>query len=146
MRPIASYSLWLGHVDDAVNLEGLDKLRILAVVDLARNELPVILPRELTYCRFPLVDGSGNPPWLLRAAVDTVAGLVRQEVSTLVYCSAGLSRSPCIGAAALAKVRKCSLRDALALVLESRRSDVSPGLFLDLQAALDDESESGRRE
>jgi hypothetical protein len=47
------------------------------------------LTRELVYCRFPLVDGAGNPPWLLRAAVETVAGFVRAGVPTLVFCGPG---------------------------------------------------------
>ena len=40
------------------------------------NEPLPSLPRELAYCRFPLIDGPGNPSWLVRAAVETVAYLV----------------------------------------------------------------------
>jgi protein-tyrosine phosphatase len=142
MRRIAGYSLWLGHVDDAVDVTGLHANGISAVVDLAGNELPIVLPREVTYCRFPLIDGPGNPIWLLRAAIDTVAHLARNGVATLVYCSAGLSRSPCIAAAALAQIRHCTVAEALPLVIESRRCDVSPGLLSDMQRALTIDSHS----
>jgi len=145
MRRIAGYSLWVGHLGDARDRERLEATGIVAVVDLALNVTPVTLPRELTHCRFPLIDGPGNPPWLLRAAVETVAGLLRGNVSTLVYCGAGMSRSPCIAGAAIARVRCCSLAEGLALVLESGRSDVSPGLWIDVQAMCDEESGTARR-
>jgi len=134
MRRIAGYSLWLGHAGDARDRERLQATGILAVVDLALNESPVALPRELTYCRFPLIDGPGNPPWLLRTAVDTVACFVGGDVPTLVYCGAGMSRSPCVAGAAIARARRCSAAEGLARVLESGRSDVSPGLWSDVQA------------
>ncbi|MGO9465552.1 MAG: dual specificity protein phosphatase family protein [Isosphaeraceae bacterium] len=134
MRPIAGYSLWLGNIGDARERGRLHAAGIVAVVDLALNEPPVVLPRELTYCRFPLLDGPGNPPWLLRAAVETVARLVREDVATLVFCGAGMSRSPCVAGAAIARARRCLPAEGLALVLASGVSDVSPGLWSDIQA------------
>ena len=77
MRQIPGYSLWLGHVGDVRDLRGIHTAGILAIVDLAMNETPATVTRELAYCRFPLIDGSGNPRWLLRAAVETVACLLR---------------------------------------------------------------------
>lgn len=62
MRRIPDTSLWLGHVGDARNLAALAEGGIEAVVDLAGDESPAALPRDLAYCRFPLVDGPGNPP------------------------------------------------------------------------------------
>ncbi len=139
MRRIAGYSLWLGHLGDARQQERLHAAGILAVVDLALNESPVTLPRELTYCRFPLLDGPGNPPWLLRAAMETVARLVREDVPTLVCCGAGISRSPCVAGAAIALARHCLPAEGLALVLESGASDISPGLWSDIQAVFGQE-------
>src|SRR5688572_12689172 len=94
VRQVPGYPLWLGHAGDARDLRTVLEAGILAVVDLALNEPPAAVTRELVYCRFPLVDGPGNPPWLLRAAVETVAGLVRSDTPTLVYCGAGMSRTP----------------------------------------------------
>ncbi len=136
MRRIAGYPLWLGHRGDALDFSRLHATGIGAMIDLALDEPPVALPRELTYCRFPLIDGPGNPAWLLRTAVDTVARLVRNNVPTLVYCGAGMSRSPCIAAAAIAQIRGCPIGEGLALVLESERSDVSPAFWLDVQAVV----------
>ena len=134
MRRISGLSLWLGHIGDMRDLRVVLSTGILAVVDLAVNEPPAVVTRELVYCRFPLVDGSGNPPWLLRAAVDCVAGLLRADTATLVFCAAGMSRSPAIAAAAIARVRGCSPGEALAFVAESKALDVSPGLWLEIEA------------
>src|SRR5439155_17154973 len=102
---------------------------ICAVVDLALEEAPVVLPRELAYFRLPLVDGAGNTAWVLETAVTTTAQLLRAGIPTLVYCSNGMSRSPTIAAAAIAKVRGCSLSEAIAIILPSGGVDVSPGLW-----------------
>jgi protein-tyrosine phosphatase len=136
MRQVPGYSLWVGHIGDARNLRSVLSSGILAVVDLALNEPPVVLTRELVYCRFPLGDGSGNPPWLLRAAVDAGAGLLRAGTPTLVYCGAGLSRSLAVAAAAVALVRGCSPAEGLAVVSRTGPADVSPGLWAEVQAVL----------
>lgn len=136
MRRISDYSLWLGHVGDARDLSGLHAAGIAAIVDLALNEPPPLLTRELVYCRFPMIDGGGNAPWLLRAAAETVAGLLRNEVPSLVFCGAGMSRSPSIAGAAVALVRGCSAAEGLALVLQSGAADVSPELWSDVQTAI----------
>jgi protein-tyrosine phosphatase len=134
MRQITDVPLWLGHVGDARDLRTLLSTGILAVVDLALNEPPATVTRELVYCRFPLLDGSGNPPWLLRAAVDCIAGLIRSQTPTLVFCSSGMSRSPAVTAAAIARVQGCSPAEALVWLSQSGPSDVSPGLWSEVQA------------
>ena len=74
-------------------------------MELADSERFAVLPRELVRCRFPLSDGGDNPPWLVRLAVESVTALLRASVPVLVCCSAGMSRSMCVvaGAVALAK-------------------------------------------
>jgi protein-tyrosine phosphatase len=134
MRQIVGLPLWLGHVGDMRDLRTVLSTGILAVVDLALNEPPAAVTRELVYCRFPLVDGVGNPPWLLRAAVDCVAGLLDNRTPTLVYCANGMSRSPAIAAAAIARLRGCSPAEALAVVVKAGAADVSPGLWSEIQA------------
>jgi hypothetical protein len=107
-----------------------------AVVDLALNEPPVVLTREMAYCRFPLIDGGGNPPWMLCAAVETVARLIRSEVRTLVYCGACMSRTPVVAAAAVAAVSGKSLAESLALVVNSGAADISPVFWKELLEAI----------
>jgi hypothetical protein len=136
MRRVPGYSLWLGHAGDVRDVPGLLAAGIVAVIDLAIQEAPAPLTRELVYCRFPLVDGPGNPPWVLRAAVETVAGLIRDDVPTLVGCGAGLSRSPCIAGAAIARVRGCPADEGLAIALGSAPADVSPALWAEIREAV----------
>ena len=135
MNRVPGYPLWTGNVADARDLPALLSAGDEAVVDLALNELSPRLTRELVYCRFPLVDGAGNPPWLLRAAVEAVAGLVRSQVPTLVFCSAGMSRSPAVAAVALSAARGLVPTECLTLVTKGGPRDVSASLWNDLLAA-----------
>ncbi len=128
--------MWLGHAGDVRDSALLLEAGISAVVCVAANEPPAVLPRELVYCRFPLVDGAGNPDWLLRAAVETVASLMRSGTPTLVHCSAGISRSPAIAGAALALVSQCSPAEGLLIATRSRSADISPVLWEQIQSAI----------
>jgi protein-tyrosine phosphatase len=136
MRRVPGHLLWLGHIGDIRDLRGVLSTGIRAVVDLAINEPPAIVTRELVYCRFPLLDGAGNAPWLIRTAVDVVADLLRSRIPTLIYCSAGMSRTPAIAAAAIAVAEGCKFADALTLVTESAAADVSAALWSEVQAVL----------
>lgn len=138
MRRVPGYALWIGHAGDVRNLPGLHAAGIAAVVDLAVQEAPGPIARDLLHARFPLVDGSVNPPWMLRAAVEMVARLVRERVPTLVGCGAGMSRSPCIAGAAVARVRGCPADEGLAIVLESAPADVSPAFWNEAREAISD--------
>jgi hypothetical protein len=136
VRQVPGYPLWLGHVGDARDLRGVLSAGILAVVDLALNEPPASVTRELVYLRFPLVDGPGNPPWLLRAAIQAVVGLLKSSTPTLVYCTTGLSRSPCVAGAAVALLRSCPPSEGLTIVSMPGPADVSPGLWAEVQQVL----------
>jgi hypothetical protein len=142
MRQVRGYPLWLGHVGDVRDLRAVLSTGILAVVDLALNEPPATVTRELVYCRFPLLDGSGNAPWLLRAAVETVAGLLRSKTPTLLFCGAGVSRTPIIAAAAIAHLRSCSLTEAVSVVAQSGPADLSAGLLAEVQVLLEDKAKA----
>lgn len=139
MRKLVGYKLWLGHVGDVENLSVIHSTGIKSLVDLALNESPAKISRDLVYCRFPLIDGSGNPLWLLRLAVNHIVFILQADVPTLVYCGAGMSRSPTIVGAAISIVKKCSLEDGLAIALQSGSADVSPGLLSDTKVALNAE-------
>lgn len=136
MRSIADTSLFIGHAGDLRDLRALHAAGIAAVVDLAANEPPATLTRDLAYCRLPLVDGPGNPEWLLRAAVLLVSGFVRENVPCLVCCSGGMSRSPAVAAAAIARVRSTDPNAALEQVAASGAIDVSPGLWREVKAVV----------
>ena len=137
MRQVPGYPLWLGHVGDARDIRAVLNTGILAVADLAGNELPIAYPRDVSYCRFPLVDGTDNPPWLLRSAIACVSEWVRAGTPTLVFCSAGLSRTPAVTAVSLARTAGNSPTDMLKLVTGDAGHDVSPGLWIDLLSAME---------
>jgi protein-tyrosine phosphatase len=132
MRRIGNRALWIGPALNADGLRAVHENGIEALVDLAINEPVPQLTRELSYCRFPMVDGSGNRPELLRLAVTTTADLIRSGTPTLVFCSGGMSRSPAIAAAALAVATGRSPADCLAEVFGAGPRDLSPRLWQDL--------------
>jgi protein-tyrosine phosphatase len=135
MRQISPHPLWLGHVGDVADLRKVLDAGITALVDLALNEPPPRIPRDLIYCRFPLVDGVGNDAALLRFAVRTVAGLLADRRLTLVFCSAGMSRAPAVAAAARAQFTGQTPLACLEQIAEGRPHDVSPGLWQDVLGA-----------
>ncbi len=132
MVQIQPHPLWIGNAGDARAFRELFDIGIGAVVQLAVEEPPLAPPRELVLCRFPLVDGTGNDAAMLVLAVDTVASLIRGGMRTLVCCGAGMSRSPAIAAAALAKVSGQSPSESLKVVAEHHGVDVHPGLWDDV--------------
>ncbi|MBM4088984.1 MAG: dual specificity protein phosphatase family protein [Planctomycetes bacterium] len=135
MREISRGRLWLGTAIDVRAVRALYDVGVEAVVDLAYEEPPAQLPRELWYCRFPLVDGCGNRIELLATALETVAALIRREVPTLVACGAGMSRSPAVLATALARVRQRSPDACLYELTTGKPHDISAPLWADLRKA-----------
>jgi protein-tyrosine phosphatase len=135
MTEIVPGLLWTGSAIDIRPFSKVLDTGVEAVVDLALEEQPPSITREAIYCRYPLVDGGGNSPGLLRAAVETVVSLMEKQIPTLVYCSAGMSRSPAIVAAALAALRGVSLDAALEETVTGRAHDVSPVFWEDAKRA-----------
>lgn len=129
---IPDYTLWLGNAGDLRDRHELFRLGIAAVVDLAIEESPAPPGHETIYCRFPLVDGVENAPWLIRAAIDTAVMLLREKVPTLVCCGAGLSRTPAIAAAVLVKLGRPTMQDAMLYLAQFGHFDVNAGLLQDV--------------
>lgn len=132
MRQVASLPLWIGNAGDARRPADLIAQGIEAVVDLAANEPIALLPRDFVYLRFPLHDGASNDSRILVSAVAAVAELLRQKVPTLIACSAGMSRSPAIAAAALSQLTGRDPNLCLNECVASGPADVSPMLWSDL--------------
>ena len=107
-----------------------------AVLDLAGNEPPAVLGRDIIYCRFPLSDDGSNSEACVSAAVVCLRSLVEREFKTLVACSAAMSRSPLIAAATIALISGDSLSDCLSGVLENAPHDVSPTLYASVRRVL----------
>jgi protein-tyrosine phosphatase len=135
VRAVIPNALWISNAREARDVRAVLALGIAAVVDLAIEEPPIAFPRDVVYCRLPLVDGAGNPPAVVKAAVETTANLVRGEVPTLVTCGGGMSRSPAIVAAALARLERASLQESLERVAASGPHDVSAAFWRDVLEA-----------
>jgi protein-tyrosine phosphatase len=132
MREILSAKLWLGTAADSHNLGVVMQNGILAVVDLAIEEQPPRIPRSIAYCRFPIMDGQQGVKGILRAAITTVVTLLENQLPTLVCCSAGMSRSPAVVAAALAITQGGSPDARLREVVTGHPHDISPRLWKDI--------------
>ncbi len=134
MRECIPGLVWIGNARDARDVISVLKLEIVAVVDLAIEETPCRYPREIIYCRFPLLDGEGNSPALLRTAILTIAMLIEMQLPLLVACSGGMSRSPAVVSMALARTTNGSSNDWLKRLASSGPCDVATALWHDLQA------------
>lgn len=129
MRQILPHSVWIGHAGDGHDAKAVLDAGIQAVVQLAAEEPPLAPPRDLIFCRFPLVDGSDNAPKLLSLSILTVVNLLEKHVPTLVCCGGGMSRAPAVVAAALSEIYQEKPDDCLKQIAEHQPHDVTPGFW-----------------
>ncbi len=125
MREVISNILWLGNARDARDVPAIMAQTIAAVVDVALEEPPAVLPRDVAYCRFPLIDGEGNSPAMIQAAVRTIASFLEAKTRTLITCGGGMSRSPSVAAMAIAQVERIQPEEALTRITATGPHDVS---------------------
>jgi protein-tyrosine phosphatase len=133
MRKMNGFDLWIGNALHARDLRMLYEHEIAAVVDLAIEEKPAELGRDIIYLRVPLIDGAGNSPAIIRLAIETVAHLMRSRITTLVACGAGMCRSPAIVAAALARIEESHPDESLEQLVRDQPHDLSPLLWADVR-------------
>jgi len=136
MREVITKRLWVGHTREARDVRDVLGRGVDVVVDLALEEPPLQYPRDIVYCRFPLVDGEGNTPTVLRAAVDVTERFVRDGTPTLIVCGLGMSRSAAIAAMVLARFESIAPDDALTRVTSTGPHDVAPDLWHEVKTAL----------
>ncbi len=138
MREIHPNGLFLGNAADARDLRRLYDHRIVAVVDLALNEPPAQLGRDMVYCRVPLCDGGGNSNAILEVAIRCVITLLSREMRTLVACRGGMSRAPAIAAAALAVSGQLPPDRCLTSITAGAPHDVCPALWSAVKMVCDE--------
>jgi hypothetical protein len=129
MREILPGKLWIGDGGDLLEAGRLERAGIRALIHVALEERLPQLSRELLYCHFPLVDGAPNDAALVDLALQTAAGLIRREIPTLICCSGGMSRTPCIAAGALAIAKEIDPTECLTLIARDQPHDISPALW-----------------
>jgi len=132
MHEIHPNLLWIGQALDIREPRPLFDAGIEAVVDLALEEPPAQLPRQLIYCRFPLNDGGGNDASALLQSVQTTVDFLTAGTRTVVACSAGMSRSPIIAAFALAVHLDQSPDDVISRIAETKSLEASGPLWNDV--------------
>lgn len=113
IRRIGDRELFLGNVH-ATDPDAHD--RRFAFVVSVNGE-----PGELTTHHRPLSDGPGNPWSDFADAVDTVRRCMRRDGSVLVNCTAGVSRSTTVLAAAIAAEDGTRFRAGYEAVRAARR-------------------------
>jgi len=133
MRNIQSTCCWIGTSGDCHSFRKIFDLGIQAIVQLAAEEPVVQAPRDLLLFRFPLVDGAGNDLMIARLAIDSVRQLIEARIPTLVACSAGMSRSPAILAAALARTGSVNIDESLKRVVGKGSCEMSPALWNEIR-------------
>ena len=136
MNQIDRFPLWIGHAGDGRDIREIHSHKIRAVVQLAMEEPPIGVTRDMIFLRYPIVDGVGNSPDLLTLAIHSVVALLAKKVPSLVCCAAGMSRSPTIVAAALAVISERDFDETLKSLLEYLPADVSASLLHDVRAAV----------
>ncbi len=127
--------VWIGHAGDLRDVQATLAVGVRAVVDLADSEPAIRYPRDVIYCRLPLIDGAGNAAVTIQIAAQATALLIRAKLRVMVACSAGLSRSVAIVAAAYAQVDGRSPDDVLRQIASSGPSDLSPALWSEIKRA-----------
>lgn len=135
MREVRPGTLWIGNAFDARDMTRLYVAGVEAVIDLAMEEPPCSLPREMVYGRFPLVDGDGNPPAVIGAAINMTTTFLRANTPLLIACGGGMSRAPAIAAAALAIAEGANPDDTLRHIAALGPHDVSPALWAEIVQA-----------
>jgi hypothetical protein len=129
IREVLAARLFLGNAQDARDLRLLNANRIAAVVDVAVNEPPAMLAREMIYVRIPMLDGDGCGASAMELAIHCIVKLLEIDVRTMVACSAAMSRSPAIASAAIAVVTHRPLDECLRELTAGAPHDVSAALW-----------------
>lgn len=132
MHEIHTDLLWIGHAFDVREPGPLFDAGITAVVDVAYEEAPARLPRQLIYCRFPLNDGGGNDESVLLQTIQTLVDLLNSGTRTIVACSAGMSRSPTVAAFGLAAHLSQEPDDVIARIAEIKSLELKGALWIDI--------------
>lgn len=120
--------LWIGHMGDLRDPALLERTGIKALVHVALEEQLPTLSREMLFCHFPLMDGA-TPIELVGAAIDLAVSLIRGRVPTMVCCSNGMNRSPCVAAGALSIVERREPDECLRELVRDQPHDIHTGMW-----------------
>ena len=135
MIKIPDSILWLGNAADLRDIRRV-LLNVTAIIDLAIEEPLPEIPRVTNYCRFVLTDDGENNPALIRAAIQTAAGFVAGNQSTVICCNAGINRSPAIAAAVLSRLSGKQPAECLKRIASLKPLDINPALWQQIESII----------
>ena len=117
--------IFIGNAEDArraINSDFDSTLNLAIDLDIQDN-LDEVVIRRLKRHKVGLVDGPGNPPLRMVAALLLLHTIVESGITVLVHCQAGMSRSVMVVAAYLDMVGVSNLDDSLAKIMPLRKVD-----------------------
>lgn len=128
-------NLFIGDVNDADNPKRHDKKDIEYILNLSGASTETdsapgySIVKNQNYIHIPLEDGTGNSEFMLRTAIETARKLhlqaMEEDVSLLVHCAVGSSRSAVITAALMSLENKERVEENV-LRLKKVRPIVNP--------------------
>lgn len=118
----------VGGLEDILDLKQLRTAGITGVLSI--DWFPASSPsKELLWRKHVLVDGPGNSPSDLDAALSHVRFLVDNCPRVLVACREGLSRSPFLAACHIATLEHRKLADVINDILGHHQIAIDPALL-----------------
>lgn len=119
-------NLWLGSKDPASDAGWLASNQIDVVINVAweTSDPPI---SGIQFIKVPLIDGAGNAPSAVQAAVRIVGDWYDKQLNTLVHCMAGSSRSPYVVAKVLAQREMRAFPDVYSELYALRPEVAMPG-------------------
>ena len=115
--------IFVGNSHDArlaINSDFDATLNVAIDLDI-EDDLDEVVIRRLKRHKVGLVDGPGNPPLRMVAALVLLHTIVESGITVLVHCHAGMSRSVMVVAAYLDITGAMPLDDALAKIMPLRQ-------------------------
>lgn len=119
--------LYLGNIKDAEQLAHSNPIGIATVISLCA-EAPEPRANDLGYTSLPIDDSGPLSARKFEAVMAAIATAVRRG-KVLVHCVGGMSRSPILLAAWLARCGYADFDTALREIAEAREIDPSPILL-----------------
>ena len=129
MLKVPDTNLWVANASDLRDIATVLNAGVTAIVDLAIEEPVPAIPRTLNYCRFVLTDDGENDPGILRTTILTTTEFLIGDHHVAIGCSAGVSRSIAIAAAAVSRVSGQTPREALEVISNVKHPDINPALW-----------------